>query len=99
VFTRLRKFIWTGGTCIAVFSLLVSCGGGTPAHVPLPPLDAEQTSAAPRDLTEYRLQAGDTVRIKYLYHPELNVKIPIRPDGDLSLQVAGLGACLRIDHR
>ena len=37
----------------------------------------------------YRMQPGDLVRVKFLYHPELDVKVPIRPDGDITLQLAG----------
>lgn len=85
MFTQRRKFKVLQGICTVVFASLAACGG-TPAHVPLPPLDAQ---TQPVDLTQYRLQPGDEVRVKYLYHPELNVKLPIRPDGDLSLQIAG----------
>jgi len=35
------------------------------------------------------LQPGDLLRVKFLYHPELDVKVPIRPDGILTLQLAG----------
>ena len=78
------------GIALAMLCWLLAACSSTPAHVPLPPLDAEQSSPTTTDLTEYRLQPGDTIRVKYMYHPELNVKVPIRPDGDLSLQVAGL---------
>jgi protein involved in polysaccharide export with SLBB domain len=37
----------------------------------------------------YRLQPGDQLRIEFLYHPELDVRLPIRPDGDITLQLAG----------
>ena len=89
MFGKSSIFLMKGWVCLVAGLLLSSCGGRTPAHVPLPPLDADR-DAATADLTEYRLQAGDTIRVKYLYHPELNVKVPIRPDGDVSLQVAGL---------
>jgi protein involved in polysaccharide export with SLBB domain len=38
---------------------------------------------------EYVLQPGDVVRVKYLYHPELDVKVPIAPDGMVELQGVG----------
>jgi polysaccharide biosynthesis/export protein PslD len=38
---------------------------------------------------EYRLQPGDLIRVEYLYHPDLNIKVPIRPDGNVTLQLAG----------
>jgi protein involved in polysaccharide export with SLBB domain len=37
----------------------------------------------------YRVRPGDLLRVKFLYHPELDTKVPVRPDGDITLQVAG----------
>jgi protein involved in polysaccharide export with SLBB domain len=37
----------------------------------------------------YRLQPGDVVRVKFLYHPEMDIKLPIRPDGSITLQLGG----------
>jgi protein involved in polysaccharide export with SLBB domain len=37
----------------------------------------------------YRLRPGDLLRVKFLYHPELDVKVPIRPDGSVTLQITG----------
>jgi protein involved in polysaccharide export with SLBB domain len=37
----------------------------------------------------YRLQSGDVLRVEFPYHPELDIKIPIRPDGSITLQLAG----------
>lgn len=38
---------------------------------------------------EYRLQAGDVLEIKHFYTPELNETVSIRPDGRISLPIAG----------
>jgi hypothetical protein len=38
---------------------------------------------------EYRLQAGDVLEIKHFYTPELNETLSIRPDGRISLPIAG----------
>lgn len=35
------------------------------------------------------MRPGDLLRVKFLYHPELDLKVPIRPDGAITLQVAG----------
>ena len=43
-----------------------------------------QTLEAP-----YRLEAGDTVEIRFFYTPELNDKMQIRPDGKISLGLIG----------
>jgi protein involved in polysaccharide export with SLBB domain len=36
---------------------------------------------------DYFLQPGDTLDIKFLYNPELNENVTIRPDGKISLQM------------
>jgi len=36
---------------------------------------------------EYILQLGDVIDIKFYYHPELNERVIIRPDGKISLQL------------
>lgn len=40
-------------------------------------------------LTAYILQPGDVVSVKFFYHEELNEKLPVRPDGFISLQLVG----------
>ncbi|SRR5581483_688948 len=37
----------------------------------------------------YKIRAGDQLDIKLYYHPELNESIVVRPDGRISLQIAG----------
>ncbi|MEW5801024.1 MAG: polysaccharide biosynthesis/export family protein [bacterium] len=39
--------------------------------------------------TEYILQSGDELEIKFYYTPEFNTKTVIRPDGIISLQLIG----------
>jgi protein involved in polysaccharide export with SLBB domain len=36
---------------------------------------------------DYLIQAGDDLEIQFLYNPELNQKLPVRPDGRISLPV------------
>jgi protein involved in polysaccharide export with SLBB domain len=43
----------------------------------------------PKPPAEYRLQQGDVLTIKFFYSPELNEQMPIRPDGNISLQLIG----------
>ncbi|HPL64223.1 MAG: polysaccharide biosynthesis/export family protein [Syntrophales bacterium] len=38
--------------------------------------------------TEYRIQPGDTLDIKFYNSPELNEQVIVRPDGRISLQLA-----------
>ncbi len=75
---------------LSLLALVALCGcvTRTVRPVPLPPLAAEQEPAAFDERT-YHLQPGDTVRIKFLYHPDLDVKVPIGPDGGVTLQMAG----------
>jgi protein involved in polysaccharide export with SLBB domain len=68
--------------------LLAACARQTTLVVPLPPLDTQPQPIVENE-AEYRLQPGDLLRVKFLYHPELDLKVPIRPDGDITLQVAG----------
>jgi polysaccharide biosynthesis/export protein len=36
-------------------------------------------------VSEYLLQAGDELEIQFTYNPELNQKVPVRPDGRIAL--------------
>lgn len=86
----MREYIRQISLCLGAVMALSSCVRETVRPVPLPPLDAPQESIAVGRAGDYRLQPGDLLRIKFLYHPELDVKVPIRPDGGINLQVAGL---------
>jgi polysaccharide biosynthesis/export protein len=49
-------------------------------------------SAMPASATKdqpYRLEAGDTIEIRFFFNPELNDTVQIRPDGRISLQLVG----------
>jgi protein involved in polysaccharide export with SLBB domain len=55
---------------------------------------AEQTSPAKLlpeqvDPLSYRLAPGDLIDVKFTHHPEENERVPLRPDGLISLQIAG----------
>jgi protein involved in polysaccharide export with SLBB domain len=55
---------------------------------------AEQASPATLlpeqvDPLSYRLAAGDLIDVKFAHHPEENERVPLRPDGLISLQIAG----------
>mgnify|MGYP005861104747 CR=1 FL=1 len=60
--------------------------GGTMAA--LPPLDAP-LPLPPGQAAPYRIKPGDLLRVKFLYHPELDVKTLVRPDGSITLQMGG----------
>lgn len=66
-----------------------ACGRTVSRTATLPPLEMLQGAAGDNGGGEYRLQPGDQIRVKYLYHPDLDIKVPIRPDGNVTLQLAG----------
>jgi protein involved in polysaccharide export with SLBB domain len=73
-----------------LFTLMIGgCSQQTSQPAPLPPLDMSRASLAAGEPGQYRLQPGDVLRVKFLYHPELDIKLPIRPDGDVTLQMTG----------
>jgi len=41
------------------------------------------------DAYTYRLAPGDLIDVKFPYHPEENERVPVRPDGQIGLQVIG----------
>ena len=53
---------------------------------PKEPLD-KQAQLYPAQ--EYKIQYGDQLDIKFLYNPELNENLPVRPDGRITLQLVG----------
>ena len=61
------------------------------SEMPLPPAAAADAAAAPTAAPEEKivLQAYDTIRIKFLYWPELDDEQMIRPDGKISLLMVG----------
>ena len=71
-------------------TLLVGCAKTGPA-----PKDPDLQVAAllpppaPEPQPEYRLRANDELDIKFLYQPEMNEHVPIRPDGKISLPSVG----------
>ena len=75
-------------TCLVTLSIslvvliLTSCATEirTPQAISPP-----QAPAGP--VGEYLIQIGDTLDIKFFYHPELNESVVVRPDGRISLQL------------
>jgi protein involved in polysaccharide export with SLBB domain len=62
--------------------LLLGCAHTVKKPVPL------ATLAAPLPDADYRIQAGDKLDIKYLYSPELDESVTVRPDGLISIPLA-----------
>lgn len=92
-----RRHVVRPALAVLAVWLLVSTLGGCGSSrsetlAPLPPL-TEQPSALPSgsDLySEYQLMPGDVLRVKFRYHPELDVKVPVRPDGHVAVNGVGV---------
>lgn len=56
---------------------------------PLPPVSAPGATGLPEVNALYRIQAYDTLRVKFVYHPDLDIRVPVRPDGGIN--IAGVG--------
>jgi polysaccharide export outer membrane protein len=69
--------------------MAISACGPKPQPAPLPPLQGPGELGMGQLDTTYRFQPGDTVRVKFLYHPELDVKVQVRPDGSVNIQGVG----------
>lgn len=48
---------------------------------------AMQGAMAGEPLADYHLRPGDEIEIKFFYHPDLNERLMIGPDGKISLQL------------
>lgn len=66
--------------------LLSACAPAVRNPLPLEQLTAQ---AAKTPLQEYRIQSGDLLDVKFYYNADLNEQITVRPDGRISLQLAG----------
>ncbi len=77
----MRRVLWA--LAPAMIALLSACSGAR--H-----MTAIPKSVAPvMSKKEYRITAGDNLVIKLYYHPELNTEVWVRPDGYISLELAG----------
>jgi polysaccharide biosynthesis/export protein len=76
---------------IVLASTLVGCAG---PDITVPPLTAEDlvrmASLANFPHEIYRIEAGDTLQIRYIYHPEMKQDdVIVRPDGKITAQLVG----------
>jgi protein involved in polysaccharide export with SLBB domain len=71
---------------VGMLALLGGCGGSRSPQVPsmalLPP-------PAPTPGPDYHIQLGDTLKVAFLFQPENDIDLVVRPDGRISLAAAG----------
>ena len=81
---RRRAPLFAGLIC----ALFMGCSSQDPAAVaPLPPIAAP---ALPGQVSaNYKIEPGDQIRVKFLFHPELDVKVPVAPDGNVYIPGVG----------
>lgn len=75
--------LWRRGAITLIPALLSIAPGCSPVVVNPAPLPATQGHPS-----EYRIQPGDQMDVKFFYNPELNESVTVRPDGRVSLQLA-----------
>jgi protein involved in polysaccharide export with SLBB domain len=70
---------------LGILLLLSACSSSFQTRV-----DADFVKAHPSRLqtSEYVIQTGDQLEIKFFYNPELNELLTVRPDGRITLQLA-----------
>jgi len=71
-------------TFLFLLFFLCSCSG----HENLPQAPLIPALSGIADLTPYRLQVGDQLAIRFLFNPELNEQVVVRPDGMISTGAA-----------
>ncbi len=78
----LTKWVLNTGIGLLLGALLGGCAMRTPTEPP-PRLDAASPANA------YILKVGDNLDIRFYKTPELNVEVPVRSDGKISLELLG----------
>ncbi|MDX2028397.1 MAG: polysaccharide biosynthesis/export family protein [Alphaproteobacteria bacterium] len=67
-----------------LMALLAACASNPPKTAPLDSLKAEAAEPA----APYRIGIGDEIEIKFLFAPDLNDRLTVRPDGKISVMFA-----------
>ncbi|MBZ0168792.1 Polysaccharide biosynthesis/export protein [Candidatus Methylomirabilis lanthanidiphila] len=75
---------------LSILSLLWGCGG---TSITVPPLSLEEIpriqAVGNYPDQNYRIEPGDTVRIQYTFHREMEQEEVVRPDGKMAAKLAG----------
>jgi protein involved in polysaccharide export with SLBB domain len=73
------------GRLLATLALVLLVGCARTRVVPLVPMP----EPGPAAQGTYRIQPGDQLEVKFLYQPEMNAAVPVRPDGRITLETTG----------
>lgn len=80
---------------LSILLMVVAACASSPAPSPADPAPSEETSAPSSSIAEgaviddYTMHYGDVLDIRFFYNPELDVTLPIRPDGGIHLELIG----------
>jgi protein involved in polysaccharide export with SLBB domain len=66
-----------------------ACGHRAPATGSSAQIAALLPPTNPEPGPEYRIQLGDELHVRFLYQPDMNEQVPVRPDGRISLASTG----------
>ncbi len=78
----------SGVAVLGVLSLvLTACVNIPRVETPTPSTALVQESQRYYEEQAYRIQRGDTLELRFEYNPELNVILPVRPDGMVFLPI------------
>ena len=80
----MTRFIPRFLTLAAVAIVLTACASSSSQDPTLfvPPM-------APQPMTEYKVQPGDTLSVKFYYHPDHDTDVFVRPDGSIQMPLVG----------
>ena len=84
---RLSHSAVTLASALLLAGLVAGCTAA-PVEAPLPPV-SEPLAPSLVDTGQYRLEPGDILRVKFTYQPEMDVKLEIDPDGNISIPGVG----------
>jgi len=73
---------------VAVAAVLGGCGPSR-TQQPINPSIALLPPPAPTPGPDYHVQLGDTLKVSFLFQPENDIDLVVRPDGRISLAAAG----------
>jgi polysaccharide export outer membrane protein len=84
---EIRCRLVTGLAAVGL-TLAIGCGARRPdAGKPIPPVLMPPPAAVPGP--SYRIQVGDELHVRFLYQPDMDERLPVRPDGRISLVSTG----------